>query len=169
MTLQEVKTEILKLGKIIFVSDDKYPDFGSSSQNGNPHLEVDKYGNFYFIVAERNEEFERRITKDFQEFLFWIFENITFSMACDYELNNRIENQDYRILIFQKQDELLEKLDNSWAKITRKKHEKLLLPNEETKRNRKAYCNKLESQGIDILTAWTKACEKYPTIKKNIC
>lgn len=163
MTLEEVKIEVLKLAKIISAPENKFPDFGSSNYQGNPHIDVDNYGNLYFIVVERNEEYERKITKDIKELLFWIFENITFSMACDYELKNRVENQDSRILLFAKQDELLEKLNTDWAEVTRKKHKKLLSPTDETKRNRKEYCDKLEKEGIDLVTAWNIACKKYPT------
>jgi hypothetical protein len=163
MTLLEIKNEILKLADIISAPESKFPDFGSSNYQGKPHIDVDNYGNLYYIVVERNEEYERKITKDIKKLLFWIFESITFSMACDYELINRVENQDFRILLFNRQDELLEKLCFEWAEITRKKHKKLLNPTQEIKNNRKKYCTQLENEGMDLVSAWKIACEKYPT------
>jgi hypothetical protein len=84
-------------------------------------------------------------------------------MACDYKLKNRIENQDSRISLFAKQEELLEKSDPNRADIIRKEHKKLLRPTLENKRNRKEYFDKLEKEGIDLVRAWNIACQKYST------
>ena len=163
MTLEDLKTEVNRLAQIIKAPDSFLPTFANTKYDGTPNLEVLDQGFIHFIVTERNEEYERRITRDLSKALFWIFEYVTFSMASDFEQKNRIEGQDFRILLFEKQDELLERLDSNWAEITRKKHKKLLSPTEEIKRNRKEYCEKLEKEGIDLTTAWNIACEKYPT------
>lgn len=49
-----------------------------------------------------------------------LFESITFSVACEYELNHRREYEDSRKQIWQKQIELLDKIDKSFAEACEK-------------------------------------------------
>lgn len=48
------------------------------------------------VVVERGIEWERRKTNDLDKLLYWIFANLTFSMAVEYELAHRVEGQDFR-------------------------------------------------------------------------
>lgn len=120
-------------------------------------------GFIHYIVTERNEEYERRITRDLSEVLFWIFEYTTFNMAVDFERKNRIEGQDSRILLFQKQEQLLAMLNVAWSEKLQAKHIKLLDVNDSIKQNRRKYCEELEKQGYKISTAWDMACKMFPT------
>jgi hypothetical protein len=69
-------------------------------------IEIDECG-YHYILTERGNEIRRRSTKNIEELLYWIFEEITFSMASDYELDNRKPNVDSRRLLFDKQLELM--------------------------------------------------------------
>ncbi len=53
-------------------------------------------------------------TTDLDELLYWIFQDVTFSMACSYELAHRIPGMDSRWLRFQHQLELLQTLHPGW-------------------------------------------------------
>jgi hypothetical protein len=93
--------------------------------NGTPILrDSKKY--FAFVVNERGIEFERRVTDDLNELLYWIFDAITSSMATDFELHNRIEAQDFRRLWFAKQEELLGVLNPEWRDRKRDHHSEIL-------------------------------------------
>ena len=163
MTLEKLKTEVNRLAQIIEAPDFFLPTFANTKYDGTPNLEVLDLGFIHYIVTERNEEYERRISRDLSEVLFWIFEYTTFNMAVDFERKNRIEGQDSRILLFQKQEELLAILNVAWSEKLQAKHTKLLGVNDSIKQNRRKYCEELEKQGYEISTAWDMACKRFPT------
>ncbi len=163
MTLEKLKTEVNLLAQIIEAPSFFLPTFANTKYDGTPNLEVLDLGFIHYIVTERNEEYERRITRDLSEVLFWIFEYTTFNMAVDFERKNRIEGQDSRILLFQKKEELLAMLNVAWSEKLQAKHTKLIGVNDSIKQNRRKYCEELEKQGYEISTAWDMACKRFPT------
>lgn len=123
--LTRLKKQVVELARIINAPNYLMPTFGFSEQSGLPHIEME--GDIYnWVVCERGSEFERRRTTDLKEILFWIFESITFSMACDLELRNRRESEDFRIQLFQIQEEIISKIDEDYAITLKVKHDKLL-------------------------------------------
>jgi len=46
--------------------------------------------------------------------LYWLAQDLTFGMACSYELKHRDEGRDCRRIIFAKELELMEKLGRDW-------------------------------------------------------
>ena len=100
------------------------PTFGQSRQDGTPHIEV---GTAYeFLVCERGSEIERRSTENVDELLYWIFENITFSIASQYELDQRRSGEDPRRQLFAKQVSLLSSLSEEWGRRRAREHEQIL-------------------------------------------
>ncbi len=67
-----------------------------------------------YVIVERGTELQRRTTTDLDKLSYWIFRDVTFSMAVDYEVAHRIEGQDFRILLFQHQLQLLHNLRPEW-------------------------------------------------------
>lgn len=92
---------------------------------GTPHIEIDENG-YNYVVSERGNEYERRQTKDIHILLYWIFKDIVFILASEYELNNRKPNEDSRRLLFAKLIELLKKLDSEFARWEKEEQEKIL-------------------------------------------
>ena len=78
------------------------------------NVEVDK-GSYAWVLTERGKERERRITRNVDDVLYWLIYDVTFSMACEYELAHRIEGQDFRRVLFARQIALLDTLDRRWA------------------------------------------------------
>ena len=115
VTLASVTKATQILSKKIVASPDTFPTFGGSEQSGRPHVEIYDHS-YHYVVCERGQEFERRITNDVYELLYWIFADITFELACSYELGHRQAGKDTRRLLFQKQEELLSILDIEWSK-----------------------------------------------------
>ena len=87
--LSEVKVKIDELAKIIGATQNMLPTYGRSEQTARPHIEVDSRG-YHFVIAERGEEFERHTSLDLDEILYDVFQVVTFSLACKYELEHRI-------------------------------------------------------------------------------
>lgn len=63
---------------------------------------------------------------DLDELLYWIFKGATFSMAADFEVAHRRENEDFRRILFSKQIELLSQLSPEWALRMAEEHNRTL-------------------------------------------
>lgn len=92
---------------------------------GDPHIEIDEKG-YQYVIHERGNEIERKITQEMEELLYWIMKDITFEMASEYEVNHRRKNQDSRRILFETQLKLLKKAKEEFY-IRRKEEIKNLL------------------------------------------
>lgn len=90
------------------------PLINESNDFAKPFIEVDDSGLIYLIVRERGEEYERYITDTIDALLYWVFRDITFTMASKSELDNRVDNQDSRVIIYDEQIKLLNILNPQW-------------------------------------------------------
>ena len=90
LTIAEIKIEVDRLAAKIGASGFCLPTYGCSEDGARPHIEIDPRG-YHCVVAERGQELKRITTVDLNELLYQIFEAITFSLACDYELAHRVE------------------------------------------------------------------------------
>lgn len=81
---------------------------------------------YHYIINERGNVFEDKITIDINQLLYWVFENITSQMAFHFELQNRIKGKDPRRTAFSKQLELLGILNEEWKKEQERKHNEIL-------------------------------------------
>nr|WP_314499854.1 Imm63 family immunity protein [uncultured Chryseobacterium sp.] len=115
--MSEIKSIIMLLANEINVPKNLIPEINVSNDFAKPFIDTDREEKFfYYVIRERGVEHKRDFYGDVQELLYRVFKDITFVMAADFELRNRIENQDFRILLFKKQEELLLKLNCDWAK-----------------------------------------------------
>jgi hypothetical protein len=96
------------------------PHYGGGSH-------VERVGDAYaYVVSERGTEFERRVTRDPDELLYWLVAELTFEMAMEYELAHRRENVDSRRLLFEKHLELLEQANPAWSAAKRSEYDAVL-------------------------------------------
>ena len=117
MTLEEIKNYIFELGRKIGLDDDSklYPMFSRTSNVFNDGASIYvKNSKYYYIIMERGQLNKCFESEDLEEVLYPLFESITFSLASDYELNHRIENEDSRRLLWKKQLELLKKINRNF-------------------------------------------------------
>ena len=99
LSLEQIKAEINQQAARIDVPQSLLPTYGRSIDGAHPHIEVDARG-YHYVIVERGQENSRVTTVELEELLFEVFEDITFSIACQYELKHRIEGQDFRRLLF---------------------------------------------------------------------
>lgn len=112
--LADLERDVVRRATLIDAPAHLLPTYVVSEDLARPHIE--REGDSYcFVVKERGVELERRSTTSLDEILYWIFEPVTFSMASDWELANRVEGEDSRRGLFTKQLELLDRLDPIWA------------------------------------------------------
>ena len=115
----------------------------------------------YFIISERGTEFSREKFDDIDDFLYHIFSSATFSMSCAYELKNRIVGKDCRRIIFEKQEELLGQLNETWRERKHASHLKAA-PFDDLASLRATYWGELRKQGYSEPEIDKLAYEKYP-------
>ena len=129
--ISELQNELLKFGEEIAGTPRPNGLFimpESPTHTGSPHAEIVN-SEYHYVVTERGSEFERKVTKDEDELLYWFVSDSTFSIACSWELEHRKGNEDSRRQLFAKQIELLNKVNPVWAGRMRKYHEQVLKEN----------------------------------------
>lgn len=163
LTLNQIKTRVNNLAKLINVPKDSLPTYGYSRDFAYPHIEVDQI-QYHYVIVERGQEIERKSTNDLNKLLYWIFDSITFELACGFELNNRVEKQDCRRIIFAKQEGLLKTLNSEWSEIKNKEHEEILKKNpfDDLASLRATYYGELRKKGLSEIESDKLAYEKYP-------
>jgi len=120
--LASIRTMVKKYGSQIGVPDIAL--LGTPRGDGSPYVEVSDA--YYFVVEERGVELERRKTDDLDELLYWIFDGVTFSISCDFELRNRKPGEDPRRQLFAKQEALLSQLSTRWSARKLDEHRAIL-------------------------------------------
>lgn len=168
-TLDEIKNKVQELANKINASSDLLPTYGYSKDFAYPHIEVDNSGLIHYVVIERGEELDRKTTDNLEEILYWIFSSVTFSIASEYELKNRIEDKDCRRIMFDKQEELLGMLNENWKQVENAKHKNILKihPFDDLAGIRATYFRKLREQGLSETEINKLAYENIPIIKRK--
>ncbi len=163
-SLYDIEKQVQELANKINASSKLLPTYGYSKDYGHPHIEVDNLGLLHYVVVERGQELDRKTTDKLDDLLYWIFANVTFSMSCDYELKNRIEDKDCRRIMFEKQEELLGQLNDTWRQKENEEHKSILKthPFDDIAGLRATYCGQLRKQGLSEKEIDELAYAKYP-------
>jgi hypothetical protein len=129
--LIEINNRIIELAKKIDAPENLLPGLTSTGDGAY----IDCYqGDIYYIIKERGNTTFEKVAYDLEGLrdiyldglLFTIFDHITYSMVVKSESANKIEEQEYRILRFRKQEELLGALRIEWRDRKEKEHRTLL-------------------------------------------
>ena len=160
----DVKKKVNELAFKINAPEELLPTYGFSKDFAYPHIEIDNKGVYHYVVIERGEEIDRKSTKILDELLYWIFANITFSMSCDFELKNRIEDKDSRRIMFSKQEELVGILNAEWEILERERHFEILktYPFDDFAGIRATLSGELRNKGLSEIEILKMVKEKYP-------
>jgi len=113
-SISTIRKKVREYGKKIKTPEKLLKIATTSDGFGTPFIEINESG-YNYVVSERGVEFKRRITKDLDKLLYWIFEAIVFQMASEYELKHRNSGEDFRRLLFSKEVELFKTLNPEWA------------------------------------------------------
>ena len=164
-SLEVIKKNADELATKINASGTLLPTYGYSLDEAHPHIEVDDKGLMHYVTVERGQEQSRETTDELNTLLYWIFKDVTFAMACNYELKNRIEDKDCRRIMFEKQEELLGMLSDIWKQKQKEEHRSTLEkhPFDDLAGRRASYCRDLRQQGYAENEITQLAYEKYPT------
>lgn len=107
--------------KPLAVSDGIYKPLDISFSTGTPQNKEGAYcysdeKGYHYCYTERGEVSMHKITKDFFELSYWIFNDQVFNMALSYEIKHRIKGKDPRRLIFDKELQLFEAIGENYKK-----------------------------------------------------
>ncbi|OAB29202.1 Immunity protein 63 [Flavobacterium fryxellicola] len=163
-SLDDIKKIVVELALKIDAPPNLLPSYGQQTWDAHPYIEVDNLGFMFYIISERGQEYQRKITEKIDDLLYWIFANVTFSMASDFELKNRIEDRDCRRIMFDKQEELLGLLSDNWRQKENAEHKSILKnhPFDDFAGIRATYFGQLRQQGLSETEISKLAYEKYP-------
>lgn len=159
-----MKKKVPELPNKINVPTELLPTYGYSKDFAYPHIEVDNGGLLHYVVVERGQELDRKTTDKLDDLLYWIFANVTFSMAGEYELKNRVRDQDCRRIMFDIQEQLLGQLNDTWQQKKSEEHKIILKkhPFDDLAGIRAAYSGQLRQQGLSEKEIHKIAYKKYP-------
>jgi hypothetical protein len=124
--LASVKSKYYRIAKQLGTPS-KFDRFALIPQHdGGPHAECESE-ELIFVYTERGKRYGERRTTDPDELLYWFVSDLTWVMACDYEITHRIENEDSRRVLFAKHLELLASIDPAWAERKKIEYDTILL------------------------------------------
>ncbi|MGF1923763.1 MAG: Imm63 family immunity protein [Bacteroidia bacterium] len=163
-SLDDIKKKVNELALKINAPTNLLPSYGQQTWDAHPYIEVDSLGFMFYIISERGQEYERKMTNKIDELLYWVFANVTFSIACAYELKNRIEDKDCRRMMFDKQEQLLGQLNDNWRQKENAEHQSILRTNpfDDLAGLRATYSGQLRQQGHSETEINKLAYAKYP-------
>jgi hypothetical protein len=105
-TLTEIEQIVLERAKQISLPLSQLPKFETHTAHTGYVVDL-KLDAYHYYHVERGNVSDLKITHDPEELLFWILADATHRMAFEFELKNRIPNQDSRIIAFQEHIRLL--------------------------------------------------------------
>lgn len=116
---KDLQEKIYEIGKVINAPKSWLIVLYQPANDGSPYVSIDG-DEFFYVSSERGCEISRKPISSLDELMYFIFEGATSMMALDYELDNRVEGQDFRRIYFSKQVELMNKLSPQWGERCRK-------------------------------------------------
>lgn len=126
--IKELQEEYSQILEKVYGTPLSYRFQTTRGDDGSEHLEI-VGDEFHLVATERGLELSRRKTRDRHELFYWMIADLAFWRGCEYEQQNRIDRLDPRRMIFQKQLEILEKVDAVWAARKRKEISEILSKN----------------------------------------
>jgi hypothetical protein len=163
LKLSDIKIAVDKLALKIDAPDTILPTYGYPKCDAWPHIKIEDK-KFHYIVIERGQEIRRDCTTELDQLLYWIFADVTFSMAVKYELAHREEAKDCRRIMFAHQEKLLGLLNDKWREEATQNHQNILeeYPYDDLAGLRASYFGTLRREGHNEDEIKRLVYEKYP-------
>ena len=123
LTLEEIKKIMVDLGSKIGINKDskEYQLFSETedvfSEGISIYVDDKKY---HYVTKERGQIIKEVDSVDIDDILYEIFKSITANIARSYEINHRDNSKDTRRIWFQKQLDLLDKINPKFEKRRKK-------------------------------------------------
>lgn len=128
LTLDELKKYILKMSYRIAVNEnsDLLPLFSKTEDVYNEGASVYIDDKYHYVIMERGRVYKHYESDVLEDVLYPLFKNVTFSLAQEYEVHHRKKEEDFRKLMWEKQLELLGRIDEKFADMRKSEIEEIL-------------------------------------------
>jgi hypothetical protein len=90
-------------------------EVGVVLKNDDYNILIDDAGRYHYSYWERGKQRFDRVG-DIDDVLYWFASDIAFEIGGSYSAQHSPENQEFRILMWAKQYELLNEINPRWAK-----------------------------------------------------
>ena len=110
-----LRDEVARLGAIIEAPIQSLVSFDPKIDMGAPYVDFEPGGAYHWIVKERGKTLDHRTSQDVDDILFWSFEATTASMASRWAAMHPDNQRDFRVGMWAKQQELLQRLEPRWV------------------------------------------------------
>jgi hypothetical protein len=110
----QIVDELAGLLRRAGIAPERHPVFLSRRDDGSRHLEVAADDRFELVVTERGSIISRIRFQDRKALLYELVKDATFTEAQTFELAHRVEGQDSRRLLFDRQITLMGRIASDW-------------------------------------------------------
>lgn len=93
--------------------------------DGTPYISFENNA-YNYIYSEIGYEFSRKITHSLNTLLYWIMSEFAYKIACQYELDHRVEGRDGRRIVFPKFIEIMANMNPAWELEARNEIQNIL-------------------------------------------
>jgi hypothetical protein len=163
IAIGKIRQMIEGFAKIIDAPQNLLPTF-SNPDGAKSNVDIDPYGKLFYETYDRGKQIKKINASNEDDLCYYVFDPITFSMACIFELQHRVESQDMRRIIFDKQEELLGQMKGNWKIRKHDEHQSILKsrPFDDFSQIRLEYHLHLVKSGMTQSDARIEARKKYP-------
>jgi hypothetical protein len=163
IAIDKIRQRIESFAEIIDAPRNLLPTF-SNPDGASPNVDIDPHGQFIYENYERGKQIKKVIALDEFDLCYYVFEIVTFTMACDFGSKHRIEGKDFRRIMFEKQEELMGQMMKNWEIRKHEDHQSILKsrPFDDFSMIRVDYYNRLVNSGIPNTDALIEVNAKYP-------
>lgn len=124
LTLQQINDEAQRLRSLLHGKPVEWADFGVDHDGGMCHVVIDT--RYHWIGKDRGTVTEHLQTDDADQLLYWIVGSNATGTAQSWEFANRQPNVDSRRGWFDKELELLARVDPHWVERRRAEQNSIL-------------------------------------------
>jgi hypothetical protein len=126
-SLLEIEQMIQKLALPINPPARVMPTYDNFIYDGTPNIEVGDSVYYYRAFGDHGETTINRQTPNLAKLLYWVFQDITYSMAYEFAEKHQNLSLDFRKIYFEHQLDLLEKVNHEWKEQRQKEIEEILV------------------------------------------
>lgn len=115
--LEDIRSRIELMANIIKAPAYMLPVYGRPDGSGASCVQVDDDMKYHYVTIERGIEFQHLVTADAEELLYWVFRDVTRSLASEHEFTHRQPGEDPHAKRLAQQLVLLGMLNQEWRDI----------------------------------------------------
>lgn len=112
--LEKLQNKYTSLCRMTFDPAGDFSFQRTPQHDGSTHVAFDDEA-YHLVATERGLELSRQTTRDEDEILYWMARDAAFWAAVRYELENRVETQDSRRVIFMEWRRLIARCGGKFA------------------------------------------------------